>query len=90
MRAAQTKKSATEILNRKTYSTCRLRQQYDEHYNSVLSTGKRKIRKADDRVCARLYCNICRETGVKSDSTYTSTYKSQKKKVMKAGWVTKL
>ena len=77
-------------IEQKTKRTCRLHQQYDEHYTSVLSTGKIKICKAHDRVCAQLYCNMCSETGVKSDSTDTSTYKSQKKKVMKAGWVTKL
>lgn len=52
--------------------------------------AKERYVKRNDRVRAQLHFNVCRETGVKLDNTDVNihVYKSQKKKVMKAGWVT--
>jgi hypothetical protein len=71
--ALQTKYYATKILNTETVSKCRLCQQFDEAIDHTVSAcsilAKEQYMKRHDRVCvcvcAQLYFNICKETGVK-------------------------
>jgi len=56
------------IINTETDSKCRLCQQFDETVDHIISAcpipAKEQYIKRHDRVCAQLYFNICKETGV--------------------------
>ena len=69
--ALQTKYCATKILSTETDSKCRLCQQFDETIDHIISAcpilAKEQHTKRNDRVCAQLHFNICKETGVKLD-----------------------
>jgi len=59
----------TEILHTEKVFKCRLCKQFDETVEHIISAcrimAKEKYKKRRDRVCAQIYCNICKETGVK-------------------------
>ena len=67
----QTKYYATNILSTETDSKCRLRQQFDEKIDHILSAcpilAEGQFTKRHDRVCAQLHFNICKETGLQLD-----------------------
>jgi len=69
--ALQTKYYATKIFNTETDSKCRLCQQFDETIDHVISASpilaKEQYIERHDSVCAQLYFNICKETGVQLD-----------------------
>jgi len=69
----QTKYYATKILNTETDSKCRLCQQFDETIDHTISAClilvKEQYIKRHDRVCAQLYFNICKETGVQLEKS---------------------
>jgi hypothetical protein len=70
----QTKYYATKILNTETDSKCRLRQQFDETIDHIISAcpilAKEQYIKRHDKVCAQLHFNICKETGVQLDKKH--------------------
>jgi hypothetical protein len=70
--ALQTKYRATEILRTETDSNCRLCHQFEETADRIVSActilAEEQHIKRDDRVCAQLHFNICKELGVKLDS----------------------
>jgi len=72
--AIQTKYYATKILNSETDSKCRLCQQFDETIEHIISAcpilAKEQYIKRQDRVCAQLHFNICKETGVQLVLTF--------------------
>ena len=55
-------------MNTETESKCRLCQQFDETIDHIISAcpilAKEYYIKRQDRVCAQLHFNICKETGV--------------------------
>jgi hypothetical protein len=57
-------------LNAETDIKCRLCQQFDETIEHIISAcpilAKEQYIKRDDRVCAQLHFNICKEVGVKT------------------------
>jgi len=61
-------------LNTETDSKCRLRQQFDETIDHIISAcpilAKEQYIKRHDRVCAQLHFNICKETGVQLDKRH--------------------
>jgi hypothetical protein len=69
--ALQTKYYVTKIFNTETDSKCRLCQQFDKTIDHVISTSpilaKEQYIERHDSVCAQLYFNICKETGVQLD-----------------------
>jgi hypothetical protein len=69
--ALQTKCRATKILQTDTDSKCRLCHQFEETADRIMSTcpilAKEQCIKRDDRVCAQLHFNICKELGIKVD-----------------------
>jgi len=75
--AIKTKCYATKILNTETDSKCRLRQQFDETIDHIISAcpilAKEQYIKRHDRVCAQLHFNICKETRVQLDKTLVRT-----------------
>ena len=66
--ALQTKYYATKILNTETDSKCRLCQQFEETIDHIISPcpilTKEQHINTDDRVCAQLHFNICKDTEV--------------------------
>jgi hypothetical protein len=72
--ALQTKYYATKILNPHTGSKCRLRHQFDETKDHIISACpilvKEQYIKRHDRVGAQLHFNICKETGVQLDKKH--------------------
>ena len=72
--ALKTKYFATKILNTETVSKCRLCQQSGETIDHIISTcpilAKEQYIKRQDRVCAQLHFNICKETGVQLDKKH--------------------
>jgi len=76
----KTKYYPTKILNTETDSKCKLRQQFDETIDHIISAcpilAKEQYIKRHDRVCAQLHFNICKETGVQLEIN-TGTNMSQ-------------
>jgi len=72
--AIQTKYYATKILNTETDSKCRLCQQFDEAIDHIIPAcpilAKEQYIKRHDRVCAHVYFNKCKETGVQLDKNH--------------------
>jgi len=72
--AIQTKYYATKILNTETDSKRRLCQHFDETIDHIISAcpipPKEQYINRHDRVCAQLYFNICKETGVQLDKKH--------------------
>jgi hypothetical protein len=70
--ALQTKYNATQILQTETGSKCRLCHQFEETVDHIMSAcpvlAKEQYIKRQDRVCAQLHCNICKELRVILDS----------------------
>ena len=66
--ALQTKYYTTKILNMETDSKCKLCQQFDETIDHIIPAcpiqAKQRYIKTQDKVCAQLHFNICKETGV--------------------------
>jgi hypothetical protein len=64
-------------------SKCRLRQQFDETIDHIISVcpilAKEHYIKRQDRVCAQLHFNICKETGgtIGQKNTGTNMYQNQ-------------
>ena len=65
--ALQTKYYATKMLNTETENKCRLCQQFDDTIDHIISAcpilAKEQYIKRNDRVCAQLHFNICKEMG---------------------------
>ena len=72
--APQMKYYATKIFSTETDSKCRLCQQFDVTIDHIISAcpilAKEQYTKRDDRVCAQLHFNICKETGVQLDEKH--------------------
>jgi len=73
-RALQTEYYATNVLSTETDCKCRLCQQFDETIDHTISAclilAKEQYIKRNDRVCAQLHFNICKETGVQLDKKH--------------------
>ena len=69
----QTEYCATKILNTETDSKCRLCKTFNETTEYIISAcpllAKERYIKRNDRVCAQLHFNLCKETGVKLEKT---------------------
>ena len=67
--ALHSKYHATKILQKATDSNCRLRKQFDEIVEHIISYAqywqKEQQIKRHDRVCAQLHFNICKKIGIK-------------------------
>jgi len=76
----KTKYYPTKILNTETDSKCKLRQQFDEKIDHIISAcpilAKEQYIKRHDRVCPQLHFNICKETRVQLEKN-TGTNMSQ-------------
>jgi hypothetical protein len=63
----QTKYYASKILNTETDSKCRICKQFDEPIEHIISAcpilAKEQYIQRQDRVCAQIIFNICKETG---------------------------
>jgi hypothetical protein len=68
---SQTKCHTIKLLHAETDSICRLYQQLDEPIEHIISTcpilAKGQYIKGHDKVCAQVYFNMCKATGVKLD-----------------------
>ena len=70
----QTKYYATKILNTQTDSKCRLRKPFNETTEHIISActllAKEQYIKRNDRVCAQLHFNLCKEIEVQLDKKH--------------------
>ena len=61
-------------MNTESDSKCRLCQQFDETIDHIISASpivaKEQYIRRHERVCAKLRCNICKETGVQVDKKH--------------------